>query len=62
MDADYFDDIELRAITPTQDDSLVHGLDQVAGDNGRNVNAIKTVFRCFNRKGAISTLNGDHME
>ena len=58
MDTDYADDIALLINTPTQAISLVHSLEQAAGDIGLYMNANKTEYICFNREGTISTLNG----
>ena len=41
-DADYADDIALLANTLTQAESLLHSLEQAAGDISRHVNADKT--------------------
>ena len=57
-DAGHVDDIALLANTPTQAESLLHRLRQAAGGSVLNVNASKTEYMCFNREGAISTLNG----
>ena len=56
-DADYSDDIALLANTPTQAESLLHNLEQTAGGIGLHVNADKTEYMYFNKKGDISTLN-----
>ena len=58
MDADYADEIALLAKIPGQAESLLHSLEQAAGDIGLHINANKTVYMCFNREGAISTQNG----
>ena len=42
MDTDYADDISLLANTPTQAESLLHSLEQAAGDIGHHVNADNT--------------------
>ena len=55
-DVDYADDIVLLANAPTQAESL-HSLEQAAGSIHLHVNANKTEYICFNREGAISTLN-----
>ena len=49
-DADYTDDITLLANTPTQVESLLHGLEQAAGCIGCHVNADKIEYICFNQK------------
>ena len=41
-----------------QAESMLHSLEQPAGDTGLYVNANKTEYVCFNREEAISTLNG----
>ena len=51
------DDIALLANTPAQSESLLHTLEQAAGDIGLHVNADKTEFMCFNKRGDISALN-----
>ena len=56
-DADYADDIALLANTPTQAESLLHNLQQIAGDIGLHMNVDKTEYVCFNQKGDIFTLN-----
>ena len=58
MDADYADDIVLLANTSPQVESLLHSLKRVGGGIGLHVKANKTVYICFKREGAISTLNG----
>ena len=58
MDADYADDIVFLANTLAQSKSLLHSLEQAAGDTGLYMNANKTEYICFNWEGAISTLNG----
>ena len=62
MDADYADDIVLLTNTPTQAESLLHSLEQAAGGTGLHVNAEKTEYMCFNKKGDISTLNGGSLK
>ena len=42
-DADYADDLMLFAYRPTQSESLLHSLEQAAGDIGLYVNANKRV-------------------
>ena len=57
-DLDYAHDITSLVNIPTQDKSLFHSLEQAAGGIGLHVNANKVEYICFNREGAISTLNG----
>ena len=57
MEADYTDDIRLLVNTPTQAESLLHSLKQVAEGIGLHMNADKTEYKCFNQEGDISTLN-----
>ena len=58
MDADYSDDIELLANTPTQAKTLLHSLNWAAAGTGLHVNADKMEYMCFNQRGDISKLNG----
>ena len=46
------------ANTATQIESLLHSRKQAVGHIALYVKAYKTEYRCFNREGAISTLNG----
>ena len=63
MDTDNADDIALLANTPTQAESLLHSLEQAAGDIGLYMNTNKTEYMtCSNREGAISTLNGSPLK
>ena len=62
MDADYADDIALLANTPTQAESMLHSLEQVAGGVGLYVNAEKMEYMGFNQKGDISTLHGGSLK
>ncbi len=62
IDTDYADDIAFIADTTTQAKSLLHSLEQAAGNIGLHVNANKREFTCFNLKGAISTLNGGSLK
>ena len=62
MDTDYTDDIILLANTPTQTKSLLHSLEQAAGDIGFHVNADKMEYMCFNQKRDIFTLNGGSLK
>ena len=54
-DAVFTDDIALLANTPNQAETLLHSLERAAAGIGLHVNAHKTEFMCFNRKGDIST-------
>ena len=58
MNIDYTDDIALLANTPTQAESLLHSLEQVAGGINLHVNTDKTEFMCFNQRADICTVNG----
>ena len=60
-DADYADDIEILANTPTQAKTQLHGLERVAVDIDLQVNADKTEYMCFNQTGDIS-LNGTSLK
>ena len=55
--ADYTNDIALLADAPAQAETLLHSLEWVAAGLGLYVNAHKTKYMCFNKKGDISTLN-----
>ena len=57
-DADYADDIALRANTPNQAETLLHSLKRAAAGIGLHVNAHKTEYMCFNQAGDISTRDG----
>ena len=61
-EADYADNIALFANTPTQAESLLYSLEQVAGGIAFDVNANKTSYMCFNKKGDISMLNGGSLK
>ena len=61
-DADNADDIVLLANTPTQAESLLHCLEQVAGGICLHVNVDETEYICFNKKRGISTLNGGSLK
>ena len=50
------DDIALLANTPSLAESLLYRLERVAGGIGLHVNADKTEYMCFNKRGNISTL------
>ena len=56
IDKDYPDDIALLTNTPTQTESLLHSLEQVAGGIGLHVNADKTEYICFNLNGGFLKL------
>ena len=56
-DADYTDDLALLANTPIQTESLLHSLEQTAGNNGLHVSANKREYMCFKRDGAMSTIS-----
>ena len=56
-DVEYADDIALLANTPAQAKSLLHSLEWAAAGIGLCVNADKTEYMCFNKRGDISTLN-----
>ena len=62
MNAEYADDIALLANTPTQVKSLLHNLEQSAGDIGLFVNADKMDNMYFNQKGHIFILNGGSLK
>ena len=57
-DADYADDIALLANTPAQAKTLLHRLEQAAGNIGLYVKADKIEYMCFNQRCNISTLKG----
>ena len=57
MDVDYADDIALPA-THTLEESLLQSLEWAAGGVGLHVNADKTEYMCFYKRGDISTLKG----
>ena len=66
-DADYTDDIALRANTPTQAETLLHSLERAAASIGLDVNADKTEYMCFNQWGDIKGMDNyryaiGHME
>ena len=48
----------LLANTPTQVELLLHSLERTAGDIALHINADKTEYICFNKKGDLSTLDG----
>ena len=55
---DYADDLVLLKNTPTQAEAQLHRLEPAAGGISFYVNANKTEYICFKRKGADSTLSG----
>ena len=57
MNADDVDNIALLSDTPTQDESQLCCLEQVAGDIGLHMNTDKMEFMYF-KQGYISTQNG----
>ena len=56
-DANYADDIAIRANTPNQAETLLHSLERAAAGIGHHVNADKTEYMCYNQTGHISTLD-----
>ena len=62
MVADYADDIAILASIPTQVESQVESVELVARGIDLYVNANKTEYMCFNREGAIPTLNGNPLK
>ena len=56
--ADYADVIALLANRPGQAETLPYSLARAAGGICLHVNAQKTEYMCFNRRGNISTLKG----
>ena len=56
MDTDYADDLALLRSTPAQAESLLHSLEQAAGDIGLYMKANKPV--CFKLERSISSLSG----
>ena len=61
-DADFADDIALLANIPAQAETLLHSLERTAAGVGLHVNAHKTEYMCFNKRGDISTLNGSSLK
>ena len=61
-DADYADDIALRANTPTQAESQLHSLERTTGGIGQQVNADKTEYISFNKRSDMCTLNGKSLK
>ena len=60
----YTDDIALLANTPSQDESLLHRHEQVAGDICLHINADKTedIYFNQNQRGDVSTLKGGSLK
>ena len=58
----YADDIALLANAPAQAENLLHSLERAAANIGLYVNAHKTEYMCFNKKGDVSTLNGSSLK
>ena len=48
MDVDYANDIALLVNTPTQTETLLHGLERAAAGRGHHVNADKMEYMWFN--------------
>ena len=61
-DADYVNDIALLANTSTQAESLLHRLERAAAGIGFHVNADKTEYMYFNKRGDNSILNGSSLK
>ena len=61
-DADYADDIALLANAPARAETLQHSLERAAAGINLHVNAHKTEYMCFNKKGDISTLNDSSLK
>ena len=59
---DYANDIALQVNAPTQAEILLYSLERTAAGIGLRVNAHKTEYMCFNRRGNISTLNGNSLK
>ena len=62
MDADYADDIALRANILTQAEALLHSLERAAAGIGLHFNTDKTEYMRFNQRSDISTLNGSFLK
>ena len=60
-DANYANDIAILASTPAQAEALLLSLERTAGGIGFHVNAHKTDYMCFNKRGDISTLIGSSL-
>ena len=56
-EADFADDIALPVNTLVQAESILLSLERAASGTGLTVNADKTEYMCFNKKGDLSTLN-----
>ena len=61
-DADNADDILLLTNTPAQAKTLLHSLEWAAAGKGLHVNADKTEYMSFNRRGDISTRSGSSLK
>ena len=61
-DADYTDDKVLLVNTPALAESRQHSLERGAAGIGLEVNVDKTENICLNRRGNISTLNGNSLK
>ena len=61
-DADYADDIAIRANAPNQAETLLHSLERAVDGIGLHVNANKTEYMCFNQTGDISILEGTSLK
>ena len=62
MDADYADDIALLENSPAQAKSPLHSLEWAAAGIRLHVNAHKTEYMCFHKRGDISTLSGSSLK
>ena len=56
-DADYADDLAVRANTPYQAETLLHSLERAAAGIGLHVNAHKTEYMCYNETCKITSLD-----
>ena len=61
-DADYANDIEILANTPTQAETLLYSLERASAGIGFHVNAHKTEYTYFNQTGDFSTLGGSSLK
>ena len=61
-EAGYADDITLLANAPTQSETLLHSVEQAAGNIGVYVNAHKMEYMCFDQTGDISTVKGSSLK
>ena len=59
-DAEYA--ITILTNTHTQDETLLHSLEQAAAGIGLHINAHKTEYMCFNQTGDISTLGSSFLK